>query len=85
MDEYKENNALLIVEKDSAHQLIIDGEPYPVTQLFYQYITNTATTLGTNRIVVQYIDGNVAKEIMVDNQNNNVTYANQWGNDYAKS
>lgn len=87
MDEYKENNALLIVKKDSAPLLFIDGESYPVTQLSYQYITNTATMLGTNRIVAQYIDGNIAKEIMIDNQNGHATYGNQyqWGTDYAES
>lgn len=43
IDEYKEDSVLLIVEKDSAPRLIIDDESYPVTQLSYQYITNTAT------------------------------------------
>jgi hypothetical protein len=41
--------------------------------------------LGTNRIVAQYIDGDVAQEILIDNQSGNVTYENQWGNDYAES
>lgn len=85
IDEYKEDSALLIVEKDSAPRLIIDDESYPVTQLSYQYITNTTTMLGTNRIVAQYIDGDVAQEILIDNQSGNVTYENQWGNDYAES
>lgn len=85
IDRYEQDNALLIVEKGSAPWLFVDGESYPVTQLSYQYITNTTTMLGTNRIVAQYIDGNVAKEILIDNQSGNVTYGNQWGNDYAES
>lgn len=82
-DKYTEDSALLIVEQGSAAILILHGKSYSITQLSYQYITSTA--IGTNRIVAQYIDGNVAKEIMIDNQNGNVTYGNHWENDYAES
>lgn len=84
-DKYTEDSALLIVEKGHAPILILHGKSYSITQLSYQYITSTATMLGSNRIVAQYIDGNVAKEIMIDNQNGNITYGNQWGNDHAES
>lgn len=85
MEGYKKDKVLLIVEKGNAPILILQGKSYSITQLSYQYITNTATMLGTNRIVAQYIDGNVVKEVLIDNQSGNVTYGNQWGNDYAES
>ncbi|MGX6472098.1 hypothetical protein [Pediococcus pentosaceus] len=85
MEGYKKDKVLLIVEKGNAPILILQGKSYSITQLSYQYITNTATMLGTNRIVAQYIDGNFVKEVLIDNQSGNVTYGNQWGNDYAES
>lgn len=77
LEEYKTEEALLIIEQGHAPTLMVHGKSYPVVHLSYQYLTDNVNP-GVNMLIAEYIDGSVVKHVMIDNKTGQTMYSNKY-------